>query len=277
MTGSMPIGRSAFSSSIVCWMFSPSASTSPPSRIEIDSPSPGVPLIRNIGSGGSAYSRRTSAMSANRTFRPPTSKFICENVLFRRHGAADPQRYALLVGGDDAGRSDRVLRLQRSRKLRRLETVAGELGGRELDEDAFGLLADEVHLVDIGHLQQPRPDILHVVAQLAMGEPVRRESIDDAVCIPEFVIGDRADDALRQGQFDVFDLLADLVPGVRHRLRPGRSLEIDKDRRLTWVGVALDVVEVRRLLQLALDALGDLQQRVVELSRPATVSSPSSP
>ena len=216
-------------------------------------------------------------MSANRTFRPPTSKFISANVLFRRHGAAHSQGYALLVGGDDAGRSDRVLRLQRSCKLRRLETVAGELGGRELDEDAFGLLADEVHLVDIGHLQQARPDILHVVAQLTMREPVRRESIDDAVCIPEFVIGDRANDALREGQFDVFDLLADLIPGVRHLLRPCRSLEIDEDRRLTRVGVALDVVEVRRLLQLALDALGDLQQRVVECRARPPVSSLSWP
>jgi hypothetical protein len=30
------------------------------------------------------------------------------------------------------------------------------------------------------------------------------------VSVAEFVVGDRADDALRQGQFNVFDLLADL-------------------------------------------------------------------
>ena len=80
----------------------------------------------------------------------------------------------------------------------RLEPITSELGGRELDEDAFGLLPNEVHLVDIGHLQQPRPDILHVVAQLAMREPVRGESIDNAVGIAEFVVRDRADDALGQ-------------------------------------------------------------------------------
>ena len=200
-----------------------------------------------------------------------------ENVFFRRHRAAHPQHYGLLVCGDHARRSNRVLRPQGSRKLRRLESIAGELRRRELDENAFCLLANEVHLIDIGHLQQPRSDILHVIAQLAMREPVGRKSIDDAVSVPEFVVRYRTDDALRQGQFDVFDLLADLIPGVRHCLRPGRSLEIDKDRRLTWLGVALDVVEIRRLLQLALDALRDLRAACPRVSRPATAPSPSWP
>src|SRR3974390_2724743 len=224
MTGSMPIGRSAFSSSMACWIFSPSASTSPPSRIEMDSPKPGVPLMRNMGAGGLGVSPPPLGIAGHPHIPPADIEIHGEDVLFRGHGAADPQRYALLVGCDDAGGRHRILGLQRSRKLRRLEPIAGELGGRELDEDAFGLLADEIYLVDIEHLQQPRSDLLHVVAQLAMGEPVRRESIDNAVCIPEFVVGDRADDARWQGQFDIFDLLSALVPGIRHRLRPCRSL-----------------------------------------------------
>ena len=59
MIGSMPIGRLALSSCMVCSMLRPSASTSPPSRMEIDRPRPGLPLMRKIGSGGSASSRRT--------------------------------------------------------------------------------------------------------------------------------------------------------------------------------------------------------------------------
>ena len=112
-----------------------------------------------------------------------------------------------------------------------VEPVADQLRGRELDIDALVLLADQVDLGDIGHLQQPRAYILDIVAQLAGREPVRCESIDNAVRVAEFVVGDGADDALRQCQLDVLDLLAYLVPGVRHLLRPGGSLEIHEDLR----------------------------------------------
>ena len=51
--GSTPMGRSALISDIACLMFWPSASTSPPARIEIPIPIAGWPLKRNIGCGGS--------------------------------------------------------------------------------------------------------------------------------------------------------------------------------------------------------------------------------
>ena len=41
-------------------------------------------------------------------------------------------------------------------------------------------------------------------------------------------------------------------------------LEVDKDRRLAGGGVALHVIEAGRLLQLALDAVGDLLERVAD-------------
>ena len=181
-----------------------------------------------------------------------------EDVLFGFEGAADPQHDAFVVGGDHAGGRDGVLCLQRRHKRRGVEAVAGQLRGRELDVDAFGLVADQVYLGDIRHLQQPRPDVLHVVAQLAGREPIRGEPIDNAVGVAEFVVCDRPDDAPRQRQLDVLDLLAHLVPGIRHRLRPGRSLEVHEDGRLPRLGVAFQVIEVRRLLKLALDAFGDL-------------------
>ena len=187
-----------------------------------------------------------------------------EDVLLGLQGTADPQLDSLRVGGDDAGGDDDVLCLERRHQGGGGEPVAGQLRGREFDVDALGLCADQVHLGHVGHLQQPRADILHVVAQLATGEPIRGESIDDAVGVAELVVADRTDHALRQRQLDVLHLLAHLVPGIRHRLRPGRSLEIHEDRRLARLGVALQVVEVRRLLQLALDALGDLEQRVLQ-------------
>ena len=120
-----------------------------------------------------------------------------ENVLLGFESAADPQFDGLRVGGDGAGRDHDVLRVQRRHQRGGGETVAGQLGGRELNVDALGLGADQVHFGDIGHLQQPRADILHIVAQLAIGEAVCGKAIDDAVGVAELVVGDRADHPLR--------------------------------------------------------------------------------
>ena len=107
--------------------------------------------------------------------------------------------------------------------------------------------------------------LLDVVAQLAMGEAVRREAVDDAEGVAELVVEARADDALRQGVPDVADVLADLVPDVRDLALPWRSpfrltkIVVDAGAR-----VAAQIVEVRRLLQLALEPLGDLLERVLD-------------
>ena len=106
-------------------------------------------------------------MSASRTIRSPTAKFMARMSFSDLKAPLTRSLMLSLVGGDDAGRRDGVLCLQRRRQRRGIEPVAGQLRGRELDVDAFGLVADQVHLGDIGHLQQPRADFLHVVAQLA--------------------------------------------------------------------------------------------------------------
>ena len=72
---SMPIGRSAVIAAISCLMFWPSRRMSPPSRMAMASPIAGLPSTRNIGCGGSAWPRRTSAMSPSRSTRPPATKF----------------------------------------------------------------------------------------------------------------------------------------------------------------------------------------------------------
>ena len=43
-----------------------------------------------------------------------------------------------------------------------------------------------------------------------------------------------------------------------------RALQVDEDRGLAGRRVAAQVIEMRRLLELALEALGDLLERVVE-------------
>ncbi len=52
-TGSIPIGRSAVISAIFSSMALPSARRSPPDCMEMASAIAGLPLTRNIGSGGS--------------------------------------------------------------------------------------------------------------------------------------------------------------------------------------------------------------------------------
>ena len=99
---------------------------------------------------------------------------------------------------------------------------ARQLLGRELDVDVFVLRAHDVDLGDVRQLQQARADVLDMVLQLAVGEAVRREAVDDAVGVAELVVEAGPDDALRQGVADVVDLLADLVPDVRDR-RPAAS------------------------------------------------------
>ena len=130
-------------------------------------------------------------MSASRTMRSPTAKFMarmsfsdCKAPLTRSLMLS----WSVVITPEGA---TAFCACSAAIKRRRREPVAGQLRGRELDVDAFGLGADQVHLGDVGHLQQPRADILHVVAQLAMREPIRGEAIDDAVGVAEFVIADR--------------------------------------------------------------------------------------
>ena len=63
---------------------------------------------------------------------------------------------------------------------------------------------------------------------------------------------------------DIVDFLAHLIPDVRDLSRRRRVLQVDEDRRLAGGCVALQVVQVRRLLELALEAVGDLLERVAD-------------
>ena len=115
-----------------------------------------------------------------------------------------------------------------------------------------------------GSCEELLADLVDVVPQLPVCEPVRGEPVDDAVGIAELVVEAGPDDALRQGVADVADLLADLIPDVRDLRRGGRVLQVDEDRGLARGRVALQVIEVRRLLELALEAVGDLLERVAD-------------
>ena len=176
MIGSMPTGRFFFNSCMVSWMLRPSASTSPPSRMEIARPRPKLAVnsedrIRRIGIVPPHLSDVGQADDAI-----AHSKIDGEDVFIGLERAADLQLDAFLLGDDFTGRDHDVLRLQCCRKYLRRQAVAGEFFRRKFDVDTLGLRPYEVHFRNIGHLQEPRTDILHIVAQLAICEPVRGEA-----------------------------------------------------------------------------------------------------
>ena len=178
--------------------------------------------------------------------------------------ARDPQRQPLLAGLQDAGGPHRVLRLQGGDQRRIVEAERGQALGRELEEDLLVLGADDLDLRDVGHQQQARARILDEVAQLAMGEAVGGEAVDDAEDVAELVVEAGADDPGRQRGADVADLLAHVVPAVRHLASRRVAAQVDEDRGDAGTGVAGEEVEAWHLLDLALDALGHLQHGVLE-------------
>ena len=93
-------------------------------------------------------------------------------------------------------------------------------------------------------------------------EAVIGDAVDDAEDVAELVVEEGPDHALRQRGLDVADLLADLVPDVREVALGRRFLEVDEDRRLAGLRVALDVVEVRGLLELLFEPVRHLLERV---------------
>ena len=190
--------------------------------------------------------------------------------------ARDPQRDPLVAGLQDACGPDGVLRLERGDQRRIVEAQRGQALGRELEEDLLVLGAEDLDLGDVGDQEQARARILDEVAQLAMGEAVGREAVDDAEDVAELVIEERPDHPARQRVPDVADLLAHVVPAVRHLAAGAVAAQIDEDRGEPGAGVAGQEVEAGDLLELALDALGHLRGRCPRGSPRASPPAPPS-
>src|SRR5262249_40885313 len=175
--------------------------------------------------------------------------------------ARNAERNFFLAGLQGAGRAYRILRLQRGNQRGAIDAQAGEFLGRELDDDLFILGAENLDLGNIRHLQQPRANLLDIVAQFTMREAVGGESIDDPEGVTELVVEAGADDAGWQRVADVADALANLIPDVGHV--PGRRapLQVHENRRDAGAGVAAQEIEAPRFLPPALHALRHLIHR----------------
>jgi hypothetical protein len=178
--------------------------------------------------------------------------------------AGDAQEDALPLALHRARRAHDVLRLQRGEDGTHVQPQSRESLGRELQRDLLVLRAEHLDLRDVRDVQQPRADFFDVVAQLAEAEAVGGEGIDDAERAAEVVVEERTHDALRQRAADVADVLAHLVPDVRHFRRRRGLLQVDEDRRLAGDRVAAHPVEVVGFLQLAFEPLGHLLHRLVD-------------
>ena len=195
---------------------------------------------------------------------PVRDEIDVAKVLFGFKRTGDAQQQLLVARLDRAGGADHVLRLQCGDQRGPVDAEAGELLHRELDKDPLVLRTEHLDLGNVGDQQQPRTNLIDVVAQFALGEPIRGEAVDDPEGIAELVVEARTDNAGRQRMPHVADALADMVPNVRNLAGRCFTLQVDEDGRQARACVAAQEVEARRFLQRALDALGDLEKRVID-------------
>jgi hypothetical protein len=113
-----------------------------------------------------------------------------------------------------------------------------ELLGRKLDDDLFILGAEDFDLGDIRHAQQPPPDFVDIIPQLAVRKSVRGEAVDDAECIAKLVVESGADDARRQGAADVAHTLSHIIPNIWNFLGGRAAFQIDEYGRRAGAGEA---------------------------------------
>jgi len=156
------------------------------------------------------------------------------------------------------GALDRVLGADLGRELRDIETDLRQLAMRDLDIDLLVLHAEEIHLGNIGHLQQLLAHRLDVVLQLPIVEAVGREREHHSIDVAELVVEKRSLDIWRQRAADVADLLAHLVPRIGDIAPSRRLVDLHEDQRFAGLAVGADLVDPRGLLQLLFELVGDL-------------------
>jgi hypothetical protein len=139
--------------------------------------------------------------------------------------------------------------------LRRLSAICSERGEalvRELDVDLLGLLAVNVDLLHHRHLQQAALDVLRYVGKLREADAVALDGIQQPGHVAEFVVEDRADDAFRELELNVAELLARLVPRLLLIRVRGAADHRDQHGAVALARVGLDLLEVVELLEFLL-------------------------
>ena len=145
-------------------------------------------------------------------------------------------------------------------KAAAIDAEAGELLRRKFDENLLVLGPEEFDLGYVGNLQQTRANILDVIAQFAMGEAVCGEAVDQAIGVAEVIVEPGPNNSGRERMANVANVLAHLIPDIRHFGGLRRAFQIDENGGEPGLRVAAQKVEALGFLQLALDTFGDLLQ-----------------
>ena len=82
----------------------------------------------------------------------------------------------------------------------------------QLDVDDLRLLADDIHLVNVGNVQETLADILDASLEVGESQTFGGQHVDRRIDVSVLVVKVWSDDASRQVVLDISDLLADLVP-----------------------------------------------------------------
>src|SRR5690606_34986824 len=180
------------------------------------------------------------------------------DVVDRGEGAVHAQLHALAGCFEEAARRHRVLLRQRLLDGRHRDAERGQPGIADLDPDPLVLQADQLDLADVVDALQLQLHAVGVVLEHGVVEALAGERVDVAEGVAELVVEERADHALGQGRADVADLLAHLVPELRHVARVHRVARHEDHLRFARPRVRADELVLAGLHQLVLDALGDL-------------------
>ena len=193
---------------------------------------------------------------------PVDRKVEVGNALRREQGAGDVDQHVLALRVDDARRHHRILLGNCREYIVEIELEVCQLLRREVEIDLFVLIAEDLDLADVRCPQELGPSDLGEIAGFPRAETVIGDAIDGAEDVAKFVIEEGADHAFWEGSLDIADLLADLVPDIFDLALGRRFLEVHEDRRLAGLGIALQIIQVRRLLELLFEPVGNLLQGV---------------
>ena len=186
-----------------------------------------------------------------------------------RHGrdalqrSGDPDRHALRLGLEFAGRRQRVLLGERIEQRLQGHAERGELGGAQFDENPLGLIAVKIDLGHVGHALQTLAQRFGDVLELCVRGAVPRYRIEHRIDVAQFVVDRRPDDVGGQIGAQIRHLLAQFEEQQRHVAQRRRIAERERDRAEARLGVGGDLVDPGELLQLFLDAVGDLVLHVL--------------
>ncbi len=158
---------------------------------------------------------------------------------------------------DEAARDHAVLALHGGEYVLRRQPEPGQLVVGEIEIDPLVLRADQVDLANPGHREKLLANVLGDVLELRQCEAIAGDGVNDAVHVAEFVVEERALHARGKRLLDIADLLAHLIPEIRHLAR----------RRAAWTQMVVATPLKRSCDDEAQAAFGSVWSGAIVLTR----------